>query len=95
MHERYLFELAARPAIVAAVTELLGPDVVLWGACAVSRVPGQRHAWHSDIESSAPDGRFVSVWIGVDNTSRESALQLITRSHLLGRTVQEARAERG
>jgi mannose-6-phosphate isomerase-like protein (cupin superfamily) len=95
VHERFIYEIAARRSIVSAVRSVLGPDVVLWGACAVSRTPGQRHAWHSDIESAAPDGRFVSVWVGIEHTSRESALQLITRSHLLGRSVQEARAERG
>ena len=95
VHERFLYELGSRRSIVQAVSELLGTDVVLWGASAVSRMPGQRHPWHSDIESSAPDGRFVSVWIGIEHTSRESALQLITTSHRLGRSVQEARAERG
>jgi len=95
VHERCFYELGARPSILSLVTPILGPDVLLWGASAVSRGPGDIHPWHSDIESSAPDGRFVSVWVGIENTSRESALQVITRSHRLGRTVQESRMARG
>ena len=95
VHERMFYDLATRPAILSLVKGILGDDVALWGASAVSKAPGHPHPWHSDIESSRPDGRFVTVWIGVENTSRESALQVISRSHHLGRTVQEARFERG
>lgn len=93
--ERFLFDVAVHPRLLSLLTSLLGDDVVLWGASVVRRKPGVAHPWHSDIESARPDGRFVSVWIGIENTSRESALQLITRSHRLGRSVQEVRAQRG
>lgn len=53
--DRMLYDIASRPAILEVVTAALGPDVVLWGASAVSRAPGQAHAWHSDIESSDPE----------------------------------------
>ena len=95
VNERFLYDLAIRPALLENVTALLGDDVVLWGVSAVTRWPGDAQAWHSDIESSSAGGRFVSVWIGIENTSRESALQMIARSHLLGQTVQEARFDRG
>ncbi len=95
VHERFLYDLATRPSILSLLTAVLGENVVLWGAQAVIRGPGDIHPWHSDIESSAPDGRFASFWIGIEHMSRESALQIITRSHALGRTVQEARLERG
>jgi hypothetical protein len=61
----------------------------------VRRVPGQVHPWHCDIESCAPEGGFVTVWVGVEHTSRDSALQVISRSHRIGQTVQEARREAG
>ena len=93
--ERFLYDLATAPALLRLVTSLLGEDVVLWGAGAVVRRPGAVHPWHSDIESSHPEGRFVTAWIGIEHTSRESALQLLSRSHRLGKTVQQARAERG
>ena len=94
VHERFLYDLATRPAILDRVAGLLGDDVVLWGVSEVRRRPGQVHPWHSDIESCAPEGGFVSVWIGIENTSRDSSLQIISRSHRL-RTVQEARAAVG
>ncbi|HJS46786.1 MAG TPA: cupin domain-containing protein [Gemmatimonadales bacterium] len=95
VHERFLYDLATRPALVGRVAELLGEDVVLWGASHVARRPGQVHPWHSDIESCAPSGGFVSVWVGIENTTRDSALQVISRSHRLRKSVQEARAAVG
>ena len=95
VRERFLYDVATRREVVEPVGEILGDEVVLWGITAVRRVPGQIHPWHSDIESYDPDGGFVSVWIGVENTSRESSLQLITGTHRLGRSVQQARADDG
>lgn len=93
--ERFLYDLAVHPRLLPLVTALIGEDVLLWAASAVSRAPGEGQPFHTDIESSIVEGRFVSVWIGLENTSRESALQLIARSHLAGVTVQEARSRRG
>ena len=64
VHERFIYEIATWPAVLAPVSELLGEDVVLWGASAVRRIPGQTHPWHCDIESCAPEGGFVTVWVG-------------------------------
>jgi mannose-6-phosphate isomerase-like protein (cupin superfamily) len=95
VRERFLYDIATRREIVEPVADILGSEVVLWGVNAVRRVPGQVHPWHSDIESYDPEGGFVSVWIGVENTSRESSLQLIRGSHRLGHTVQQARGDDG
>ncbi len=95
VRERFIFELATRPALISAVSAVLGEDVVLWGASSVLRAPGVSHPWHTDIESGAPEGGFVTAWVGVEHTTRESAPQLITRTHRLGLTVQEARLEQG
>lgn len=93
--DRLLYDLATRPAILDLLRPLLGDDIVLWGVSIPERNPGQIHPWHTDIESAAPDLRFASVWIGLENTSRESALKVITRSHALGKTVQEVQHEHG
>src|SRR6266480_5532536 len=90
-----IFDLATRPALLARLRLLLGNDILLWGASLITREPNEIHPWHSDIESSARGGGFVSVWIGIENTSRESALQLITRSHAIGKTIQEVAHENG
>jgi uncharacterized cupin superfamily protein len=92
--DRVFFDLATRPQLLAIVREALGNDVVLWGAGIVERAPQRIHVWHTDIESSVGD-KFVSVWIGLQNTSRESALKLITGSHRFGKPIQQAAFERG
>ncbi len=76
--------------IVSRVGAVLGEDVVLWGASLVRRDPGQAHAWHSDIESSAPGARTVSVWIGLRHTGPETSLKVVPGSHRFGVTVQES-----
>ena len=94
-NDRFFYDLATRPALLALLRPLLGEDIVLWGANMVRRGPGKGHIWHTDIESSAVDGRFVSVWIGLENTSQSSALHLISRSHQFGRPIQQVAQERG
>jgi mannose-6-phosphate isomerase-like protein (cupin superfamily) len=93
--DRFWYELATRPLLLSLLRSLLGTDVILWGARLIKRKPGQIHVWHTDIESSAPEGGFVSAWVGIENTSQESALQLVTRSHLFGKTSQQALQEKG
>ena len=95
VHDRLFYDVATRPALLAMLRSLLGEDIVLWGAKIIKRLPGQKHPWHTDIESSAPDGRFVSVWIGLENTSQASALHLISRSHKFGKPIQRVAQERG
>jgi uncharacterized cupin superfamily protein len=90
-----VFDLATRPALLARVRMLLGNDILLWGASLIVREPNETHPWHCDIESCALEGGFVSVWIGIENTSCESALQLITRSHAIGKTIQQVAHENG
>jgi mannose-6-phosphate isomerase-like protein (cupin superfamily) len=93
--DRFYFDVAARPKLLELLTPILGPDIILWGCSLVLREPGQIHPWHSDIESSGPEGGFASIWIGLKNTSRESALRIIPGSHLYGPTIQEARQRHG
>jgi mannose-6-phosphate isomerase-like protein (cupin superfamily) len=93
--DRLIFDFATRPALLARLRLLLGNDILLWGASLITREPNQIHPWHCDIESSALGGGFVSVWIGIENTSRKSALQLIARSHAIGKTIQQVAHENG
>lgn len=92
---RIFYELASHPTIVAIVTALLGGDVMLWGASIESRRAGEVHPWHTDIESAASEGTALSVWIGLQHTSRDSALTLVPYSHRFGATVQEVRHRHG
>ena len=84
----YLFyDIATQPEILGILRLLLGENVILWGARVVSRQPGQIHPWHTDIETSRADMRSVSVWIGIENTSQDFSLHLISGSHRLGYTI--------
>jgi quercetin dioxygenase-like cupin family protein len=89
------FEIATHPAIVERVAALLGENVLLWGASIVPQRPGSAHAWHTDIEAALAGGRTLTVWIGLENCTHETALRLVARSHRLGLSVQELRARLG
>ena len=89
VHDRLIFNIATRPATVDLLQQLLGPDVILWGASIQHRKPNEVHHWHCDMESMAPSGKFASIWIGLENTSKDSALKLVPHSHRFGRSIQE------
>lgn len=90
--DRFIYDLAARPVLLGLLRPLLGNDILLWGASVQARKPGQIHPWHNDIESFAEG--FVTIWIGIANTSRESGLKLISRSHLNGKMIQQVQHEK-
>src|SRR5579862_6105125 len=93
--DRHFFDLATHPRLLGILKPLLGDNIILWGASVIEREPAEAHPWHTDRESAGPAGRFVSVWIGIENTSRESGLRLIARSHASGKTIQEFRRKHG
>lgn len=87
--------LGSDERIVSLLRPMLGEDIVLWGVDVLRRKPDQVHPWHCDIESCAPEGGFLSVWIGIENAGRDSALNCVSRSHRFGRTLQEMAHARG
>jgi hypothetical protein len=87
--------LASDERIVSLLRPVLGNDIVLWGVDVLHRPPHAVHPWHCDIESCAPSGGFASIWIGLNNTSQDSSLNFITRTHKLGKTIQEEASRRG
>ena len=93
--EPFLFDIATSPLLLAWVDQLLGPDIILWGVTVIERKPGQSHPWHSDIETSMPDVRAVSAWIGLENVTRKSALRFVRGSHCFGKSIQQEAHERG
>ena len=90
---RPFYTLGCHPAIVSRVTRILGDDVLLWGAKLIHMAPGARHDWHSDLESSSPTGKTVSVWLALKDCFPESSLHVIPGSHKFGKTLQQVRAE--
>lgn len=92
---RLYYEIACEPRILTRLQSLLNKPVMLWGASLILRVPGQRHLWHTDIETANSDGRALSVWIGLEGTGRGSGLSLVPGSHRFGQSVQSMAATNG
>jgi len=92
---RAFFDISTNPLIIDVLTKILGEDIILWGASMPTRSPNEIHPWHSDIESSASGGKTVSVWVGIENTNRDSSLRIIPYSHHFGVTIQEVRQNHG
>jgi mannose-6-phosphate isomerase-like protein (cupin superfamily) len=90
-----VFRVATIPAVLERVKEILGNDIILWGASFVTRHPGQLHHWHNDIEASVSGGKTISVWIGIRNCSKNSSLQFISGSHRFKESIQEMRHRAG
>ncbi len=81
-HVSAFHDLACHPALVAAVTGVLGADVIAWGVSAMRKGPGDKHPWHVDIEHAA--WRGVSVVLGLAGTvPGQSGLKFIGGSHRL------------
>lgn len=93
--DRIVYEVAAAPKILALFHPMLGDNIVLWGASVITRRPSSDHGWHCDVESAAPDGRYLSIWIGLRNTDARSSLAFVAGSHRFGKPIQQALAERG
>ena len=82
-------------AVHPSSTRNFAPATIIPEFRRASRNPGDEHIWHVDMESADPDGRFVTVWVGLENTTADSGLRLVAGSHLCGKTVQQFEAERG
>ena len=93
--DRFIYDIATRPALVNVLKQVLGRELVLWGASLVERDPEQVHIWHTDFESSGLSGGFASVWVGLENTSAGSSLHLISCSHRFGKPIQQVMYENG
>jgi hypothetical protein len=91
----FYFRLAKDERFLGILNPLLGADIIVWGVDILDRTPGEVHPWHCDIESSDRNGGFISVWIGLANTSAKTGLHLISRSHRFGCTIQEEVHNRG
>jgi mannose-6-phosphate isomerase-like protein (cupin superfamily) len=88
---REFYEISRNPVIMDVLTKLLGENIILWGASMPTRSPNEIHPWHTDIESAGIGGKTVSVWVGIENTNRDSSLATIPYSHRFGTTIQEVR----
>ncbi len=83
-----IYELVHHPRIVAAVADLLGPDVVCWGSHFFCKMPhdGKSVPWHQDSTYwPLSPTKTVTVWLAIDDADPENAnMKFIPRSHLHG-----------
>ena len=89
-HRRFaeVWDLMHNPAIVNAVADILGPNVVAWGAHFFCKLPhdGKIVDWHQDaVYWPMTPSKTVTVWLAIDNTDAVNAcMRFIPKSHLHG-----------
>jgi non-heme Fe2+,alpha-ketoglutarate-dependent halogenase len=74
-----LAAVGRRPEVLDRVEQLLGPDLLQWGGIRFEQAPMERLHWHTDTEYDYLSG--VSVWLGVQGTTPETALKIMPGSH--------------
>ena len=80
-----IYDLMSHPKIVGYVTDLLGPNVVGWGAHFFCKMPGdgKRVDWHQDcIFWPLTPTKSVTVWLGIDDATVENGcMEVYLGSH--------------
>ena len=92
------FKLASDPLIVDAVSQVMGPDVVLWG-CQVFCKPasdGMEVPMHQDGHYWPIDPlESCTAWVAIDDSTIENGcLRLVPGSHKARRSFQHGLSER-
>lgn len=81
-------DLLGHPALLGPVSDLLGDNVVGWGAHFFCKIPqdGKEVPWHQDAVYWPIDPtRTVTVWLAIDDADPGNAnMRFIPRSHLHG-----------
>jgi hypothetical protein len=86
-HLKYgpVYDLLTHPKIVACVQDLLGPDVIGWGAHFFCKLPGDGKivSWHQDASFwPLTPSKTCTVWLAIDDADRENAcMRFIAGSH--------------
>jgi len=89
-HMKYgtVWDLITHPRITAIVKDLLGDEVVGWGAHFFCKMPGDGKivAWHQDASYwPLTPSKTLTVWLAVDNADVENGcMKFVAGSHLLG-----------
>ena len=90
-HLKYgrIWDLLRNERIVGPVADLLGENVVGWGAHFFCKMPGdgKQVTWHQDASYwPMTPSRTVTVWLAVDDADQENAcMRFLPGSHLEGR----------
>ncbi|MBI83045.1 MAG: phytanoyl-CoA dioxygenase family protein [Planctomycetaceae bacterium] len=98
-HLKYgrVYDLLTNPRIVACVQDILGEDVIGWGAHYFCKMPGDGKiiAWHQDASYwPLTPSKTLTVWLAIDDADAENAcMQVISGTHLRGHLSFRASSE--
>lgn len=91
---RWVDELARHPAIVDAVEDLLGPDILLYTSRWFIKEPhtGEVAAWHQDSTYfGLRPYDHVTAWVALSNVSRAAGpVEFAVGSHIRGQLLQQS-----
>ena len=83
-----IYDLQRHPAIVAIIRDLVGADVIAWGAHFFCKLAGDGKtvAWHQDASYwPLTPSKTVTVWLAVDDVDVENGcMQFMAGSHRFG-----------
>lgn len=89
-----IYDLIAHPAIVRVVSDLLGEDVVGWGAHFFCKMPGDGKSvdWHQDCSYwPLTPTKSLTVWLAIDDADEENGcMEVVAGSHRFGLIEYEA-----
>jgi non-heme Fe2+,alpha-ketoglutarate-dependent halogenase len=85
---RWLDELIRRPAILDAVEDLIGPDLLVWSSAFFVKDAGDPGflAWHQDSATYGLEGAdLITAWVALtDSTTENAAMRVVPGTHRLG-----------
>jgi non-haem Fe2+, alpha-ketoglutarate-dependent halogenase len=86
-HDR-VWDLLNHPNIVGPVRDILGPDVIGWGAHFFCKLPGdgKRVDWHQDCSYwPLTPTKALTVWLAIDDADLENGcMEVVAGSHTFG-----------
>jgi ectoine hydroxylase-related dioxygenase (phytanoyl-CoA dioxygenase family) len=95
-HCRGMWDLIAEPRILDWVQDLLGRDLVCWGAHFFCKNPGdeRRVSFHQDASYwPLTPSKTVTVWLAIDDVDADNGpMTVVPRSHLHGQIAFERSA---
>jgi non-haem Fe2+, alpha-ketoglutarate-dependent halogenase len=83
-----VWDLLRHPTLVGLAADILGPDVVGWGAHFFCKLPhdGKRVHWHQDaVYWPLTPSKTVTIWLAIDDADTENAcMRFLPGSHRHG-----------
>lgn len=85
---RGLYDLCVNEKILDLVEDIIGPDIVCWGAHYFCKLPGdmKQVSWHQDaVYWPLTPSKTVTAWLAIDDSDRENgAMRVIPGTHRRG-----------